>query len=71
MIRRCFEMLKEEWGEVNEITSTWKHWYQIEHNVPLPDLHLHLLSELLPAIPSVFLKQWYVITHRPAPIYRS
>ncbi|XP_063674759.1 tigger transposable element-derived protein 2-like isoform X1 [Bolinopsis microptera] len=67
-LRRCFELLKEEWGEVNEITSTWKHWYQIEHNLPLPDLHLLMLSELLPNIPGIFLKQWYMADGRPSEV---
>ena len=60
LLTRCFELLKEEWGEVREITTTWKHWYQIEHNAPLPDLQFSQLSDLLPDVASFVLRQWWV-----------
>ena len=70
---RCFEMLKDEWGEVNNITSTWKHWYQIEPAHPPANQQFIQLADILHEIPPLIVKQWLVKSQLiiPVPGYLS
>lgn len=67
-LRRCFEMLKEEWGEVNNITATWKHWYQIEPVMAPSNQQFIQLADLLNEIPPILVKQWISSDDRPSEV---